>query len=147
MHRRPVQQRPIADQLSSKEIVGGKGRVSCIDRVQRRVQCDDQQACIAGLFDGRNDRRRVRSGQQDTLGTVRDAGFDCCNLRFVVAIDLTRIAVERDAQLFRLGSGTFTHFHKERVGVGFGDQARRYAVATGKGGPRQGSQCNRSGCE
>jgi hypothetical protein len=48
--RRLVAQRrggPLADQLAGLEVVGGEGRVGGVDRVERRVERDDQQAGIA----------------------------------------------------------------------------------------------------
>ena len=44
---------PGADQLAGLKIVGGKGRVGGIERIERRVERDDQNAGIACLLDGR----------------------------------------------------------------------------------------------
>ena len=55
---RLVAQRPLgpfADQLAGLEIVGGEGRVGGVDRVERRVERDDQQAGVARLLDRRHD--------------------------------------------------------------------------------------------
>ena len=50
---------PRADQLAGLEVVGGEGRVGGVDRIERRVERDHQDAGVARLLDGRHDRLGV----------------------------------------------------------------------------------------
>ena len=51
---------PLTDQLTREEIVGGEGHVSGVNRIERRVERDDNQACVASRLDRRRDRLGVR---------------------------------------------------------------------------------------
>src|SRR5690606_39944782 len=114
---------PGADQFTSLEVVGGKGGIGRIDRLQRRVECDHQHACIAGLLDDRHERLGVGGGDQDALGTGGNAGLDGLNLGLVVSVDLAGVGLQLDAELLGLGGGAFLHLDEERVDVGLGDKA------------------------
>ena len=46
---------PLTDQLTRKKVVCGKCHVSRIDRLERCIQCDDEQARIARLLNCRHD--------------------------------------------------------------------------------------------
>jgi hypothetical protein len=115
-----------ADQLAGEQVVGGKGRVGGIGRIERGVERDDQQAGIARLLDLIDDALGVGSGDQDTLGAIGDAAFDRRNLAFAVAVDLAGVGLQRDAEFLGLGRRAFLHLDEEGVGIGLGDEAGGY---------------------
>jgi hypothetical protein len=83
---------PLPISSPALEVVGGEGRVGGVDRVQRRVQRDDQEAgVIARGLDRVDDGLGVGGGDQDTLGAIGDAGLDRRDLAFMVAVDLAGI--------------------------------------------------------
>ena len=57
------------------------------------------------------------------LRACGDQIFDGLDLPVVVAIDLARIGLQRDAEFLRLGLGAFLHLDEERVDIGLRDQA------------------------
>ena len=81
---------PCADQLAGLEVVGGEGRVGGVDRVERRVERDHQEAGVARLLDRRHDRRGVARRDQDALGAGGDQVLDRRDLAVVVAVDTCR---------------------------------------------------------
>jgi hypothetical protein len=52
---------PLADQFAGEEVVGGERHVGGVDRLERGVERDHQDAGVAGLLDGRNDGGRCRT--------------------------------------------------------------------------------------
>ena len=114
--------RPLADQFARLEIVGGEIGVGGVDGVERRVEGDDENAGLAGFFDGRDDRGRVARHDQDALGAGGDQLLDGRNLTVIVAIELAGEGLRRDAEFFGLGLKTLLHLDKEGIGVGLGDE-------------------------
>jgi len=53
--------RPLAYQFARLEVVGGEIGVCGVDGIERRVEGDDEDAGLAGFFDGRDDRGRRRA--------------------------------------------------------------------------------------
>ncbi len=133
--RRLVAQRlggPFADQHAGLEVVGGEGGVGGIDRIERRIERDHQDAGIARLLDRRHDRLGVARRDQDALGAGGDQALDRGDLPVIVAVELAGEALELDAEFLGLGVGAFLHLDEERVGVGLGDQADEDVVGPGR---------------
>ena len=116
-----------ADQFAGLEVVGGEGRIGGVDRIERRVERDDQQAGLARLLDGRHDRL-------GSLGVIRmplapaEISSRWPRPGFVVAVVLAGEGLQGDAQFLGLRRGAFPHLDEERVGVGLGDEADDQAV-------------------
>ncbi len=119
---------PLSDELTGLEIIGREGRIGRVDRIERCIQHDDEQTGVARLLDRRHDGARIRWDQHESLGTSGDQIFDGLNLSVVVAVDLARIGLQRDAEFLRLGLGAFLHLDEERVDVGLRDQADDFLV-------------------
>ncbi len=135
---------PLADQFAGEQVVGGKGHVGAVERLQRRVERDDQQAGFTRLLHRGNDALGVGRGNQDALRAVGNAGLDGCHLAFGIAVDLAGIGLQRHAEFLRLGFGAFLHLDEEGVGVGLGDQA---GADIGGGGRRREGHAERKGAK
>ena len=115
--------RPLADELASLAVVGRKRRRGRIHRIERRVEHDDHQAGVARLLDRRHDCLGVARDDRKALGAGRDQVFDSRHLAVIVAVIFAGGRPEFDAQFLRLGLRAFAHLHKERIGLGLGDEA------------------------
>ena len=126
-----------ADQAAGLEVVGREGRVGGVDRVERRVERDHQNALVARLLHHVDDRLGVGRGDQDAVGAARDAGLHRLHLRLVVAVDLAGEGRQLDAELLGLGRCALLHLDEERVDVGLGDQAGLRSVLPDRGRTRK----------
>jgi hypothetical protein len=117
--------RPLPDQPACLEVVGGERRVGGVDRLERRVERDDENAHVARLLHRRHHRLGVGGRDQDAVDLVGDAGLDRRHLGLVVAVDPAGVALQLHAELIGLGLRALLHLHEERIGVGLGDQAGR----------------------
>ena len=144
--------RPFAHQFTGKEIVGGKGCIRRIGGFKRRVKRDDEHSRIARLLQRRHDALGVGSGDENALRAISNAGFNGCDLAFGIAVNLTRIGLEIDTKLLRLGDSAFLHLDEERIGIRLGDEARANIGGVGctqwYGGStqREGSNSRRQNC-
>ena len=114
--------RPFADQFAGLEIVGGEGGVGGVDRIERRVERDDQKAGLARLLDRRHDRRGIARHDQKPLAPAAISSRwprpgRRCRRR------TCRQRLRRDAEFLGLGLGAFLHLDEEGVVVGLGDEA------------------------
>ncbi|MCY1296667.1 hypothetical protein D9M70_460650 [compost metagenome] len=114
---------PLADELAGNQVVSGEGRIGSRCRIERRIERDHQKTGFLRLLDLIDDRLGVGGGDQDALGAIGDAGFDCSHLAVVVAVDLAGIGLQRHAEFLRLGGSTLLHLDEEGVGVGLGNEA------------------------
>ena len=78
---------PLSDQLAGPEVVGGKGGVGGVDRVERRVEGDDHETSLPRLLDRGHDGDRVARGDHEPGSTGRDEVLDGGHLGVVVAVD------------------------------------------------------------
>ena len=109
-----------------------KLRVGGVDRIERRVERDDEDAGVARLLDGRHDRGRIARHQQDALGAGRDQLLDRRDLAVVVAVELAGVGLRRQAEFLGLGLEALLHLDEERIGVGLGDEADDRPVGVGR---------------
>ena len=135
--------RPLADQLTGSEVVGGERGVGGVDRFEWRVEGDHHEAGVAGLLDGRHDGDRVAGGDHESGGPGGDEVFDGRDLGIVVAVELAGERAQLDAELIGFRLGAFAHLDEERVGFCLGDQPDDRSLA-GRGGVA-GRACRRTG--
>ena len=136
---------PLADQLAGLEVVGGEQRVGGVDRIERRVERDDEDAGVARLLHRRHDRRRIARHQQDALGAGGDQLLDRRDLAVVVAVELAGVGLRGEAEFLGFGLEAFLHLDEERIGVGLGDEADDVACVGRRGdGDARGPQRRRS---
>jgi hypothetical protein len=109
--------------LPALKLSVAKVGVGGVDRVERRVERDHQNAGVARLLDRSARCPWCRTGDQDALGAIGDAGLDRRDLAFIVAVDLAGIGSSASMPSSGLGGGAFLHLDEEGVGVGLGDQA------------------------
>ena len=132
--------RPLADQFAGLEVVGGEQRVGGVDRIERRVERDDDDAGVARLLHRRHDRGRVARHQQDALGAGGDQLLDRLDLAVVVAVELAGVGLRGEAELLGLGLEALLHLDEERIGVGLGDEADDVARRTRARGDSDGER-------
>ena len=105
---------------------------AAVDRIERRVEGDDENAGLARLLDRRHDRGRVARHQQDALGAGGHQLLDRRDLAVVVAVELAGVGLRREAELLGLGLEALLHLDEERIGVGLGDEADDRSVGVSR---------------
>ena len=128
---------PLADQLAGLEVVGGEIGVGGGDRVERRVERDDEDAGVARLL-----RPSARSPSK-SLGTSRMPLAPAAISSSIAATwpslspsDLAGVGLQREAEFLGLGLEALLHLDEERIGVGLGDQADDVGRVRGRGRQR-----------
>jgi hypothetical protein len=89
---------PGADQAAGFEVVGREGDVRRVGRVSGVSSAMTRSPASRALARRADDGLRVGGGDQDALGAGRDAAFDGGDLAVMVAVHLSRIGLEVDAQ-------------------------------------------------
>ena len=131
--------RPLANQNASLEVVGCKGRVRGFWIADRSVKRDDENASLARLLQGRNNRV-IGSGDENTFGASGNQILNSFDLRSSIAVNLASIGLEFQAASLGSRFCAFLHLNKKRIGVVLGDQANECISS-------QYRRCRESRCE